>query len=186
VEDAMSGTAVELDATLGEGPRRSLSSPHLAGVLAHRRIGVPLVVSGVAAVVLAALGLGLGVVTDGEHGTTAGVAPAVQPPPPPSRMVTPGDVVVVRTTYQPGESSGWHVHPGLHAVAVLSGSLTVYDELCQPRVVGPGDSYVGGQQVHLARNEGQEAVEMVVTGIDVSGPADSVTPKQAPAQCGDR
>jgi len=33
----------------------------------------------------------------------------------------PGDVAVVTQVYAPGQTSGWHTHAGLHAVAVLSG-----------------------------------------------------------------
>jgi quercetin dioxygenase-like cupin family protein len=39
----------------------------------------------------------------------------------------PGDVAVVNQVYEPGQTSGWHTHAGLHAVAVLTGELTVYD-----------------------------------------------------------
>ena len=75
----------------------------------------------------------------------------------------PADVTVQTTTYEPGHSSGWHAHTGMHAVMVLSGTVTFYDSQCQGRTYGPGDSYVGGQDVHMARNDTSEPVEMAVT-----------------------
>ncbi len=98
--------------------------------------------------------------------------------------VTPSDIGVVTMTYEPGQSSGWHTHPGLHAVAVVSGTLTVYGPGCTPRTVGPGDSYVGGQELHVTRNETTAPVEMVVTSVDTNRLTNSVTPHVAPAGCG--
>ena len=63
------------------------------------------------------------------------------------------DVSVVTQVYEPGATSGWHSHPGIHAVAVLEGTLTVYDSQCRSESYGPGRPYVGGQQPHLVRNE---------------------------------
>jgi quercetin dioxygenase-like cupin family protein len=82
----------------------------------------------------------------------------------------PGDVAVVTQAYEPGQTSGWHAHAGLHAVAVLSGELTVYDSACRPQRVVAGEPYVGGQQLHLARNETSEPVHMVVTYLNAVGP----------------
>jgi quercetin dioxygenase-like cupin family protein len=98
-------------------------------------------------------------------------------------VVRPSDVEVIRVEYAPGQSSGWHTHPGIHAVAVLSGQLTVYGSECTPRTFGPGDSYVGGQELHLARNETGSPVEMVVTAIEPTQPANSVTRRGAPEAC---
>jgi hypothetical protein len=49
------------------------------------------------------------------------------------------------------QTSGWHSHPGLHLVTVVSGTLTVYGPDCQPRSYGPGELHIGGDTVHLAR-----------------------------------
>ena len=80
-------------------------------------------------------------------------------------MVTagPADVAVQMATYEPDQSSGWHAHTGMHAVMVLSGTLTFYDGECRRQTYGPGASYVGGQDVHLAKNETAAAVQMAVT-----------------------
>ena len=83
----------------------------------------------------------------------------------------PGDVAVVTQVYEPGQTSGWHTHAGLHAVAVLTGELTVYDSECRPQRVVAGEPYVGGHDLHLARNETAEQVDMVVTYLNAVGPA---------------
>jgi quercetin dioxygenase-like cupin family protein len=91
----------------------------------------------------------------------------------------PGDVNVLKVAYEPGQSSGWHTHAGIHAVAVLSGTLTVYDGQCQAQHYGPGRPYIGGQELHLARNETAAPVEMVVTYLNpsTSTKADSAHPE---------
>lgn len=99
-------------------------------------------------------------------------ASASEPRPGPAALaLQPSDFAVVAITYDPGQSSGWHVHPGVHAVHVLSGTLTVYDESCAARTYGPDQSYVGGRDPHLARNETAEPLRMVVTYVEPGNPA---------------
>ena len=88
-------------------------------------------------------------------------------------------------TYAPGETSGWHSHPGLHLVTVIAGTLTVYGPDCQPRTYGPGQPYIGGDSVHLAANEGEVPVEMGVTYLTTPGQsmAGFRVPHQAPPAC---
>lgn len=124
---------------------------------------------------LAGLGsLGIGLATVGL--TAIREPPDVMPPMPrlattESRPESGGlhrdDISVLRITYDPGVSSGWHTHSGLHAVAVLSGTLTVYDAQCRRNTFGPDHPYIGGQEVHLAQNETASPVEMVVTFVDM-------------------
>ena len=97
----------------------------------------------------------------------------------------PSDVQAQMATYAPGQSSGWHTHTGLHAVVVVSGTLTIVDTGCQRRTFGPGDSYVGGQEVHLAVNQTPSPLEMVVTYMFPSGIShtDFHQPAPAPADC---
>ena len=73
------------------------------------------------------------------------------------------DVGISDNTYEPGHSSTWHTHPGVHSVVVLEGTLTVYDETCTKQDVGPGGSYLGGREAHLVRNETDTPVRLVVT-----------------------
>lgn len=93
------------------------------------------------------------------------------------------DVAVVTQVYEPGQSSGWHDHPGVHAVAVLSGALTVYDRDCRRQTFVPGRPYVGGQQPHLVRNEDDAPVTMIVTYLNPSAPTNSTEHVAGPAGC---
>jgi quercetin dioxygenase-like cupin family protein len=93
------------------------------------------------------------------------------------------DVSVVTQVYAPGQESGWHFHAGIHAVAVLSGVLTIYDSQCRAQTVEPGRPYVGGQEAHLARNETGSPVEMSVTYLSPSKPALSTQRVPRPSGC---
>ncbi len=103
----------------------------------------------------------------------AGTVPAVAADPTGLTLAGPEAVSVVSQVYDPGQDSGWHVHSGIHAVAVISGTLTVYDGQCRAHTVEPGRPYVGGQEVHRARNQTAHPVEMVVTYLSPSAAADS-------------
>ena len=90
-------------------------------------------------------------------------------------------------TYAPGQTSGWHVHPGVHEVTVLSGSLTIYGEDCQGRAYGPGERYVGGPTRHMALNDSAERLEMAVrwTFATDALPEVVTVPVAAPFPCDD-
>ena len=94
------------------------------------------------------------------------------------------DVGTTDLRYEPGHSSGWHIHPGVHAVVVLAGTLTVYDQNCTRLDYGAGASYLGGSEPHLARNETSADVALAVTWVyersSPMGPGVSVAP---PARC---
>jgi len=84
-------------------------------------------------------------------------------------------------TYEAGHTSGWHVHPGVHSVTVLTGTLTIYDEHCVRTDYGPGETYLGGNAPHLARNEGATDLDVAVTYVYTS--TRPGTPVAAPAGC---
>lgn len=149
----------------------------------RRALGIMLVVGGMTAITLAVVGLravGDAPVNSPEVAVDAMASSDGGP-----ASVDPADVTVVSMSYEPGETSGWHVHHGMHAVAVVSGTLTLYDGACRARSLGPGDSYVGGRELHLARNETATPVGMVVTylGAERAGVAPFNVSMQAPAGC---
>jgi quercetin dioxygenase-like cupin family protein len=82
----------------------------------------------------------------------------------------PADVVMAAITLEPGSSTGWHTHAGPVWAVVTRGELTIYEQdncrLAYPtgsvRVEVPGD-------VHEGRNEGAQAVELLVTYIVPAG-----------------
>jgi quercetin dioxygenase-like cupin family protein len=73
------------------------------------------------------------------------------------------EVTITSGTYEGGHTSGWHVHPGLHSVVVLTGALTVYDERCERHHFGAGEIYLGGDRPHLVRNETPDPATYAVT-----------------------
>ena len=75
------------------------------------------------------------------------------------------DVGITDSSYPPGHSSGWHVHPGVHSVVVVRGTLTVYDQTCARAQYGPGQTYLGGAAPHVARNETTEALDVAITYV---------------------
>jgi quercetin dioxygenase-like cupin family protein len=86
------------------------------------------------------------------------------------------DVYVTQHTFQPGQHTGWHTHPGPSLITVVAGELTVYEAdspNCTPIVYHTGESFtdIGCGDVHLVRNEGN------VTAIDV---AVQIVPAGAP------
>jgi quercetin dioxygenase-like cupin family protein len=94
------------------------------------------------------------------------------------------NVGTVENTYEPGHTSGWHRHPGVHSAVVLSGTLAVYDAHCQRLEVGPGQSYLGGREPHVVRNEGTEPVQLIVTYVFANdNPLEHATVVPAPAGC---
>lgn len=97
-----------------------------------------------------------------------------------------GNVQTQMQTYVPHQSSKWHSHRGMHALTVMSGTLTVYGPDCQAQRFTAGEAYVGGQGLHLARNETDRPVEMAVTYVFPSGTSleDFVIPGAPPAGCG--
>ena len=92
-------------------------------------------------------------------------------------------VSTATVTYPPGHSSGWHVHPGLHSVVVLHGTLTVYDETCVRTDYGAGQTYLGGSAPHLARNEASDELEVAITSIYQPTSQDHGSVVASPAGC---
>ena len=75
------------------------------------------------------------------------------------------NVGITDSSYPPGHTSGWHAHPGVHSVVVLSGTLTIYDEHCGRTEYGPGQTYLGGTTPHVARNETLEVLNVAITFV---------------------
>jgi quercetin dioxygenase-like cupin family protein len=72
------------------------------------------------------------------------------------KLKTKGAVAVVTATatFEPLGSSGWHAHPGVVLVTVVSGSVVVYNEDCEATVQAAGSAFVeSGGDAGLVRNE---------------------------------
>ncbi len=177
----------ERDATAHDGASEcELNSPRMRRSPRQSR-RYPLVVMGAGLIVLAIAAVALLNAQPPAPGE-ASVGTRPPAPAPASSGVTlggPGDVAAQMATYAPGQSSGWHTHTGLHAVVVLAGTLTIVDGECRPHTYGPGDSYVGGGNPHLAVNHAASPLEMAVTYMFPAGVSHTAfhVPAVAPAGC---
>ncbi|PWU21712.1 MAG: hypothetical protein C5B48_10975 [Candidatus Rokuibacteriota bacterium] len=101
----------------------------------------------------------------------------------------PAGLIVVKVKVPPGGSFGWHSHPSAVAVAITSGTLTLYDGSypnCRPRRFSRGQGFVEQpNHVHLALNEGRTPVMLYATylGVPHGGPPN--VPASPPANCPD-
>jgi len=86
-----------------------------------------------------------------------------------ARIGTQGasDLYVVKNTFSPFGNTGWHTHPGISLVMVISGTIAVYDgddPTCTPQYYSAGSTLIdptSANHVHLVRNE--SATEDAVT-----------------------
>jgi quercetin dioxygenase-like cupin family protein len=71
----------------------------------------------------------------------------------------------------PGGQNGWHSHPGMVVVTLISGSITWYDDNCNATNYKAGDSWVEGSQVHAYRVTSTTAIHSMATFITAQGQA---------------
>jgi quercetin dioxygenase-like cupin family protein len=103
------------------------------------------------------------------------------------RLATHGpiDVASVHVTFQPGGSTGWHVHPGPALVTVKTGQLTLHRAKgCATRTYHAGQTFLefGPGDVNLTRNQTGGVTETVVTFLLPVG-APTTVDAPAPARC---
>jgi quercetin dioxygenase-like cupin family protein len=97
----------------------------------------------------------------------------------------PVDVATVHVTFQPGGTTGWHVHPGPALVTVKTGQLTLHRAKgCRTRTFGAGQTFLelGPADVNLTRNETGTVTETVVTFLLPVG-APTTVDAPAPDHC---
>jgi quercetin dioxygenase-like cupin family protein len=96
----------------------------------------------------------------------------------------PADLYVQSNVWQPGGSTGWHIHAGHSLIIVNEGTVTEYeghDPDCKQHVYTKGMTFVdpGGEHIHIIRNEGDlvaqtTAIQLIPAGaarrIDVEDP----------------
>jgi quercetin dioxygenase-like cupin family protein len=93
------------------------------------------------------------------------------------KLETKGALAIVQATVSIGApgSSGWHKHPGIVLVTVVTGTLTVYDANCDATVQDAGSAFVeSGDSPLLVRNESNTIPATVrVTYLAPSGTPNS-------------
>jgi quercetin dioxygenase-like cupin family protein len=127
--------------------------------------------SGIAAELLAR-----GTIAQAGHVRVAGIKLATR---------GPIDVATVHVTFQPGGSTGWHVHPGPALVTVKTGQLTLHRAKgCRTRSFSAGQTFLefGPDDVNLTRNETGGVTETVVTFLLPVG-APTTVDAPAPRHC---
>ncbi|MFD3946468.1 cupin domain-containing protein [Streptomyces sp. NPDC058579] len=76
------------------------------------------------------------------------------------------DVVFRTVTLAPGDSTGWHHHPGQIIAVVQSGTLTRFLHDCSVETVSAGEAFVelaGRRNRHIGHNFGTEPVVLYMT-----------------------
>jgi quercetin dioxygenase-like cupin family protein len=76
--------------------------------------------------------------------------------------------------------NGWHSHPGMVAVTVLTGTIQWYDENCKPTTYKAGDSWTEGSQPHYFRNIGEGTAQLTAIFVVAKGAAYRID-RSAPA-----
>ena len=96
----------------------------------------------------------------------------------------PVDFVHSELTFQPGDATPWHYHPGPTLVTVKEGEITFTTGGCTARTYHAGDSFVEGQSglVGRAQNTGSTVARVNVVFIVPVGSATTfpVTPVACP------
>lgn len=103
------------------------------------------------------------------------------------KVSKPGDLVFVQVKIQPKGSFGWHSHRSAVAVAVVAGTLTLYDSSdpsCRARHVTAGQGFMeAANHVHLARNDGTTPVRVLVAYLGAPHGQGADVPAAQPSQC---
>lgn len=103
-----------------------------------------------------------------------------------SKVDDAADTIVVRVTFEPGGSVGWHTHPGPAIVTVVEGELTIVNgKDCVPRVYEAGEGLVnpGQGSIHNDVNATDGTTVAYVTLLDVPEGEGPTTPVDAPSNC---
>lgn len=145
----------------------------------HRRIGILVGILGLVAG-MATMFAGTVLATPGLNFGLAVLGSATLEP---FRLHQPGftvrsknatDVVIGELTIEVGGHTGWHTHPGPTFVTVAKGRVEVTiltENGCTKEVFGPGEGFPeAGNEVHIARNVGEEQVVAYVTFLAVPTP----------------
>ena len=83
------------------------------------------------------------------------------------------DLSIIKNTFAPGGTFGWHRHPGPSLVMVTQGTLTLYEEgdLCRTgRPVPAGSAFIDmAEHTHIVNNETNSTVEVYVVRMLPAG-----------------
>ena len=94
------------------------------------------------------------------------------------------DVAVIRVTFEPGGSTGWHVHHGPVLVTVTAGEVTHIKRNCKRHTYTVGQSFTenGPRDLTIVRNLGGVTATVVGTFLVPTG-ANPLTPPAPAPRC---
>jgi quercetin dioxygenase-like cupin family protein len=97
------------------------------------------------------------------------------------------DGYVVENDFQPGQTTGWHSHPGPSLIFVVTGSVTDYESdqpHCRGVTYSAGTTFVdaGGTDVHELVNRGTTAAETIAVQFIPQGQARRIDEPE-PSNC---
>ena|ERR1051325_4332823 len=80
------------------------------------------------------------------------------------------NAVLQHLHFAPGQSTGWHTHPGPNIVMIVAGSFTLLDEHCIETQYGPGQGFATGLDLHeaIAGSEGADFYSLYFLPGDAS------------------
>jgi quercetin dioxygenase-like cupin family protein len=99
-----------------------------------------------------------------------------------ARLTTdgPSTVTIQDGAYASGGQNGWHSHPGIVIVTLISGSVEWFNANCDKKVYKAGDSWTEGSQTHAFRVLGTTGVHLSAVFIIAKDQAYRID-KAAPA-----
>jgi quercetin dioxygenase-like cupin family protein len=82
-------------------------------------------------------------------------------------------ILIQDAAYSEGGVNGWHSHPGLVAVTLITGTIEWYDANCKMAAYQAGDSWTEGSQVHYFKVTGTNSIHLMATFVHGGGLAGS-------------
>lgn len=95
----------------------------------------------------------------------------------------PSTVAIQDGAYASGGQNGWHSHPGLVIVTLISGSIEWFNANCETTIYNAGDSWTEGSQTHAFRVLGTAGVHLSAVFVIAKDQALRID-KAAPACAG--
>jgi quercetin dioxygenase-like cupin family protein len=83
----------------------------------------------------------------------------------------PSTISTQDAAYSAGGHNGWHSHPGLVAVTLVSGSIQWFNAHCEETTYNAGDSWTEGSQLHYFRVLGASSIHLTAFFITAQGAA---------------
>jgi len=92
----------------------------------------------------------------------------------------PSTITVQEAAYSATGQNGWHSHPGLVIVTLISGMIVWYNANCEPTTYHAGDAWMEGSQEHAFKVVGTTGIQLSAVYVIAKGEAARID-KPAPA-----